>query len=230
MSSWTTASMGSGEPAAGRISVGAGTAQAIPVRRIDTSESDLSVDDRGRVTISDGGGLLAWDGVRVRTSDLPGARMGGMVPVNRDGEVALSTFEQGTVVLVDGLRSRTVDVGVHDGQVRVMPLAWVGDELLVVTDDNGPSDGVLRLVPTAGGASRTVGTVDGGVNPSLTVAADLLTPDRPTLERPAPDWPWSDERRAVAIGLGVVGVLALLVGIGWLRRRNGHIWVVRSAR
>ncbi|MFC4783251.1 hypothetical protein ACT8ZV_02160 [Nocardioides sp. MAHUQ-72] len=220
MGSWTTSSMGRGEPVAGRVSVAASTAKAIPVRRIDTSEADLSVDDRGRVTLSDGGGLVSWDGVRARAIDLAGARLGGMAPVSPRGEVALSTFGQASVVLVDGVRSRTVDVGVQDREARVMPLAWVGDELLVVTDDNGPSDGVLRLVPVSGGASRTVGTVDGGVNPSLTVAADLVTPDRPTVERPEPDWPWSDERLALTIALVGAGALTLLVSAWRIRRRH----------
>jgi hypothetical protein len=66
--------------------------------------------------------------------------------------------------------------------------------------------------------SRLVGTVDGSVVPTLTVALDLVTADRPTVERPAPDWPWSDERRAVMVGLGVAGVLGLVYAARRLRR------------
>lgn len=55
---------------------------------------------------------------------------------------------------------------------------------------------------------------------SLSVAVDLMTLDEPTRSFPGPDWPWSDERRAVVGGLAAVGVLALvLLGVRrWLRR------------
>jgi hypothetical protein len=76
----------------------------------------------------------------------------------------------------------------------------------------------LRLFPVDGGRSRVVGTVDGSVVPTLSVAIDLVTAERPTVERPEPNWPWFDERRAVMIDLGVAGALGLAYGARRVRR------------
>ncbi|WP_182378988.1 hypothetical protein [Nocardioides sp. WS12] len=59
--------------------------------------------------------------------------------------------------------------------------------------------------------------VDPGVL-GLTLAADLIDPDHPTVERPAPDWPWSTERKLVVGGLALLG-LVLLGGVVLLARR-----------
>ena len=53
----------------------------------------------------------------------------------------------------------------------------------------------------------------------LTLATDLMDAEPPTVERPAPDWPWSAVRRAAVVVLAVAGVL-LLAGAGWLVRRR----------
>lgn len=46
---------------------------------------------------------------------------------------------------------------------------------------------------------------------ALSVAVDLMTLDQPTRDFPAPEWPWSDERKVAVYGGGAVAVLAVLV-------------------
>lgn len=57
---------------------------------------------------------------------------------------------------------------------------------------------------------------------TVTVAVDLMSLDKPTADFPRPDWPWSDERRALVIGLSIAaGLGCLLLASRVLRRRRG---------
>ena len=221
LASWTTESIGSGAPVAGRISLTTGTKQEFAPRRVGTSDVAVGIDDRGRVVLADGGTLLTWDGGRRTLSNDSGAVLSGMAPASSRGEVALPMYGEGAFTVTDGRSRRVVDVGIRAHESRVQPLGWVGADVLVLTDHNNGSGGDLRLVPVDGGPSHVVGTVDGGLNPSLTVAIDLVTSDRPTVERPGPEWPWSTERWVATVGLGVLGLLLLgaLVTRLWRRTR-----------
>jgi hypothetical protein len=53
---------------------------------------------------------------------------------------------------------------------------------------------------------------------TVSVAVDLMTLENPAGEFPPPDWPWSDESKALIVGLCVAGLLGcLLLGRRWLR-------------
>ncbi|KRA29911.1 MULTISPECIES: PD40 domain-containing protein [unclassified Nocardioides] len=65
--------------------------------------------------------------------------------------------------------------------------------------------------------ARKIIDVDVGVL-GLTLASDLIDPDRPTVSRPEPDWPWSTERKLAVGGLALLGVL-LLGGVALIARR-----------
>ena len=79
----------------------------------------------------------------------------------------------------------------------------------------------VTLVTTdgPGGSERSVIDVDRGVL-GLTLATDLMTLDRPTVERPAPGWPWSPERWGL---LAMVVIVAGFAAAGWWVRR----WFLR---
>ena len=61
--------------------------------------------------------------------------------------------------------------------------------------------------------------VPAAIAPSLSLATGLMTSSDPTVERPEPDWPWTDERLSITIGLGVAAAVAVLLGLRWLVRR-----------
>lgn len=57
---------------------------------------------------------------------------------------------------------------------------------------------------------------------TVTVAVDLMTVDDPTESFPEPDWPWSTERKVVAVAGALAGTLALGYAAWYLlRRRRG---------
>lgn len=78
------------------------------------------------------------------------------------------------------------------------------------------------VLQAADGTSRPVTTIEPGmVDQSLSLATALMSTDRPSVERPAPDWPWSEERTVVTIGLGVAAVVGLaLLFLLLLARRS----------
>lgn len=91
-----------------------------------------------------------------------------------------------------------------------------GDSELAVMslrDGDQPAYDVVARVKQGGeGAGRIQG---------LTVAVDLMSLDQPTREFPAPEWPWSDERKvAVYGGTAVALVVAVGLGVAYLRRRR----------
>jgi hypothetical protein len=100
-------------------------------------------------------------------------------------------------------------------------LGQVDDEISLHRADNE-----LRLVP-ADGSEYPVGAVDPAIGDGLSIAVDLMPPHDPTVERPEPDWPWSEERLSITIGLGVAAAIALLLG---LRRLWRHWRQSRAAR
>lgn len=159
-----------------------------------------------------------WRSVGVDVA--PGA---GLSP---DGStLALSTDDGYDLVTLD-LGERRPTVGAEgmpdDGPWQVSSLGWVDDgHVLVLRDDNGGSGGVLSIVPVDAedGASVDVGTVDSAVG-APSIAIDLVTLARPTVDRPEPDWPWSEERWMATVGSGALLALVLL----------GLVALVRTSR
>jgi hypothetical protein len=222
MGSWTAHSMGRSEPVAGRIAPASTTSEEFVPRRYDAFDGAVGVDVRGDVSVFGNGAVTTWDGSRqrvVRDDDVGGVSA-AQAPVDARGRAAFPSYGDGSVPLADPARGvvRRLDLGSSDhADWRVHPLGWAGDDLLLAVDDG--ADAELRLFSVDGERSRVVGVVDGSAVPTLSVAIDLVTADRPTVERPEPDWPWSDERRAVVIGLGIAGVLGLAYGARRVRRR-----------
>jgi len=126
------------------------------------------------------------------------------VPLSVDDEGDVQYRYDGVHVWGDGTVERR-DVGA---------LGRVDDELWLVRADNE-----LRLKPVDDSGYFTVGAVEPGVGDDLSVAVDLMTPGLPTVERPKPHWPWSEERISIAIGLGVAAAIAVLLGLRRLVRR-----------
>lgn len=122
-----------------------------------------------------------------------------------------STTPNGAVDVVDLDRKRVRLAyfgGYDEGQTTYAPLGWVGDDTIAVAADVASRGTDVVLVPAPGNGrdgEAVVTRVEDGVA-DLTVAVDLL--DRPTVDRPAPDWPWSELRQRL-----VLGGAALLVAI-----------------
>lgn len=222
MGSWTMGGMGQSEPVAGRIAPAATSGEEYVPRRVHPFDASVGVDVRGHVSLFGNGAANTWDGRHQRVvllDALDGAA--GQAPVDARGRMAVPSQDGHTVLVLEaaGATVRPADVGAPDeASWEVRPLGWVGGELLMTTHATAANNAELRMLSVDSERSRLVGTVDGSVVPTLTVALDLVTADRPTVERPAPDWPWSDERRAVMVGLGVAGVLGLVYAARRLRR------------
>lgn len=160
-----------------------------------------------------------WDSVGVDLA--PGA---ALAP---DGStLALSVYDGYDLVTLD-IRSREVTVGAEgmpdDRPWQVSSLGLVDDDhVLVLRGDNEGGDSILSIVPVdaESGASVDVGAVDSAVG-TPSIAIDLVTLAQPTVDRPDPDWPWSEERWVATVGGGVL--LALLVGgVGAVVLRRGR--------
>ena len=230
---WDESGETSNTEVAGRIAPGATRSEAVPLP--DDANRSLAIGDDGVVWIATTNELTQWDGERSATRAHPGrlSRTGLVAPdgdvlavgVGRDGPVA----NPGRSTLATLIDARTGDLtrlkADERGQGQVTtPLGWVDDRLLVTVspfDRNGGGSSPQRLeLIGSGQPPTTVGTADYGVPTTLTVATDLMSLDRPTVDRPEPEWPLSGEWRALAIGLGVAAALGLLVGGLWLRRRT----------
>ena len=114
----------------------------------------------------------------------------------------------------------------------LVPLGYVGpDQLLVRTgdevQDNGSTPGSriddqqklseLAILNVTTSELTVIGSIDSGT-PPISVATDLVGPDRPTVQRPEQKWPfeWTGARIALALGPLVAAAIAVLV---WLQRR-----------
>lgn len=221
--SWTPRSRGGYEPVAGLVRTGSTRSRSVPVPRGVVSA--LAVDATGRV------GFVAdpWvvvDGVRTRVA------AGGPVTWNaaafsRDSDLlALSDQSLGTLPLVgvDAGEQRYVPLEGDAVDARVAPLGWTPDGRVLATRDGSDRSDTgsaeLALADPGRRSWRVVGEVDPGLLPTLSVATDLVAGDRPTVARPAPDWPWSAEQKAVALALLLLVLLAGAVALGRLTRHR----------
>lgn len=233
MGSWTAHSLGAQTTVAGRIPPGSTTSEAVTYRALDPAPV-LAIDEAGVVTLASSG-LVRWDR-RVVARAEPADYLAPTTAASlRDGRVASGSHDDLTLRLVDA-SGEVVVVDVSGPRPfsaggSTYALGSVGDRVLVRTTTLDSSDGTLLLVDPARGSTQPVGTTDARVPATLSIATALMTADRPTVPRPEPDWPWSEERWAVTIGLGVGVALTAALGVrALLRRASRHIGAPRSAR
>jgi hypothetical protein len=144
----------------------------------------------------------------------PGADRAEVRSISND-QVPLSVADDGTVQWRDG-ELRVWGQGTPDRR-DLSSLGRLSDGSRLVRVGT-PNADALAVRPRHEGRRIAI-RLDGGIDGSLSIATDLMPPSHLTVSRPAPDWPWTDERRAVVIG----GSLALaLLAAGWvvLRRRR----------
>jgi hypothetical protein len=141
-----------------------------------------------------------------------------------DDEIGLVVDDQGTVSWFSA-RLRVWDddgvtAGADEDPALERALGTTPDGAAVRLDGHGDGDtGGVEIVRTDGVASRVV-VIPTGIRASLSLATDLMSTDRPTLERPEPDWPWSEERLSITIGIVVAAAIGVLMGLRWLWRRG----------
>lgn len=230
---WTSSALGATTEVAGVV------APDDSRRRLEPAGGITLVDDDGNATVLGDG--RAWThpvgGAPVvrRPAPVPEVTPAGALSLGGDNLAIGTSARQDLVVLRLGRDEVVTRSGEapDGGTWSVRPLGWVDESVLVQRTPADGGDGRLTLVPLDGDRSlRDVATVDGydggsrvGVGP-LSVATDLVTEQRPTVSRPAPDWPWSEERWVLTVGLGGLGLL-VAGGLAWLVRRRAQR---RSAR
>lgn len=196
-------------------------------RRLPAGGSTV-VDDDGTTAVLTGGQVRVHrpDGARSARRPIDILEATEAASLAPDGSrLALGAQEGYDLVTVrldrDEVSTRSGE-GPGDGSWSVRPLGWVDDAVLVQrTPPASGDEGRLSLVPVDGDRPvRDVAALDGGVGP-LSVATDLVTEQRPTVSRPAPDWPWSEERWVLTVGLGGLGLL-VAGGLAWLVRRRAQ--------
>lgn len=153
----------------------------------------------------------------------PGATEAETRPITSD-DGGLAVDDQGTVTwFAGGLKAWDQD-GVTPGgrgnQGLKNALGTTSDGLAVRldVDGDGPTGGV-ELVSADGTATRVVVIADGVPTSSLSLATDLMSSDRPTVDRPEPDWPWSEGRWWITIVFGVAAIALLMALLDWRWRR-----------
>ena len=231
--SWTRSTQIGGQLVAGQVVVGSTASTPVSVPR--DSNHSMAVADDGTVAVltssrlrivPPGAGqqptgytvpakpgrmtLGAWfdpTGTRI----LLGAGLTGP-----EGDPSLGAL--GTVLTVPG--ARTSELFLDGYQAHTEALGWSDEGPLVVSRaEDGREAGVV--VDGQDGPRRII-RAEYDVPLSLTLATDLISLDHPTVTRPAPDWPWSDERKSLVIGTGVAVAIAALLGLRllWRRRRR----------
>ncbi len=230
---WTQSTKAGGQLVAGQLPVGSTTSEPVPVPR--DSNHSMAVADDGTVAVLTSSKLRIVppsNGQQPSGSTVP-AQPGRMTPgawfdptgtrillgaglTGPEDDPSLGAI--GTILTVPGARTSELFLDGH--QASTEALGWSDEGALVVArDEDGREASVVVDGPS--GPRRIIRT-DQGVPSSLTLATDLVGVGHPTLTRPAPDWPWSDERKALTIGAcGAVAIAALLaLHLLWRRRRR----------
>lgn len=237
MSQWTSGATRADDQAAGRVAPGSTRSEDVPLP--GDSNRALAITDEGTVGLLTTSSLETWDGHRSARVPVEPGRLSSSGSVSPDGRtLAVGVGASGPVdnpadpvvaSLVDlasgDLVRRTAAAG--NGRISRV-LGWVDDAHLVTLvtplDSGRNSHNVTqRLEVISADRSDLVGEIDPNVPDTISVATDLMTLERPTVERPEPDWPWSTDRIAWTIGLGVAGALALVCGVWWLGRRRTRL-------
>lgn len=230
---WAADRFSSGSLVGGRIAPQAETSTPLPVTR--ASNESLAIDSNGVTSIASG---LKWHVGNRIWPDLPleGLSLrGAFRPSGRIIAIGSDYPEAGAVATFldsasgpgdDPILQRPLakDLDLYPGGAGFEPFGWIDDDLVVglvrpgESDDPsyGPPHIVVMSAPTVPEQKWTYRVVarfaeDAFPLNSVSVAVDLMTLDQPTRDFPAPEWPWSDERKVAVYGGGVVAVLAVLV-------------------
>jgi hypothetical protein len=223
---WTDSSIGGGTPVAGVVDDG-GRVRTVEVRPGSSAVADDSstlfvLDDRRLTTYLDCRTAVPCAPQRAPWSPPAALLAGAALSPDRASVAVSAQLYDWAYVDVDGEETRIGGEGSPDARPREQHvLGWVDQAHLLLLRDDGRGGATVSLVPVdpQTGPSVEVGRVDAGVGvPS--VAIDLVTLDRPTVARPEPDWPWSEERWVLTLVVaGLAGVL-LIAGVVLLRRRR----------
>ena len=194
------------------------------------------VDDRGRVSFMHDG-LRRWDGRRTTLVGRPRSAdvgvqdgMGDVVvagPAGPDGSVPLASYGPGRGLLLrggarDAWYPLPQDAYPAGGVVRVMGWMDATHPVALVRKALDASSAELegRLLVLGDGEPRLVSTFDKAYPETFSVATDLVRPGHLSEEFPAPDWPWSPERKALVWGGAVAALLVLLLAARRVLRRS----------
>lgn len=234
---WTSSTFNSDGHLAGTVRTNAGvtTMTGLPEPTIEDDQTVIAGDAPFLVAVANTGELTAlsgnlwWQiGNRTRLDLRSDQRVGSLWFEGEQVFVLVTSATGGEVATVralpDGPEQTT---SAHAPRPRMLGALDDGSLLLHQESLDG-DDGVAPTVElvtldarTNRAEARTIIDVDPGVL-RLSLATDLIDPDRPTVSRPAPDWPSSNEREAMTYVLVVFGLVLLggLVAVGsWLRRR-----------
>ena len=188
-----------------------------PTRDASTA---IAVSDTGLVAVLDTNHLVRWDGrvlgrTKVHTGELnPGGAFDPSGSSFAYGRWHAARAATSMGVAEGAVTAHRLPPDVYPDGADVRPLGWIDDDLMVLQvtplDAEGQDTGGHQVVVTTREVSSTstyriVAHTDGGVPDNLSVAVDLMTLERPTVDRPEPDWPWSEERWVAVIGLGLGG-------------------------
>lgn len=210
---------------AGRVAPGSMTTDPTPVRE---GGSGLAVADDGRLVLTEPGYafVIGEDGPGAGFSLQRSLDPTAVAVVSPDGtRVAVgSRTPNGAVDVLDldRQRVRLAYFNGYDGDASHRALGWRGDDRVVVAADVPTRGTEVVLVPAPGNNDdgEVVVTRADSVLGSLSVAVDLL--DRPTVDRPAPDWPWSEQRQRLVLGgAGLLVLLAAAAAVVVRRRPVG---------
>ncbi|SDC85387.1 WD40 repeat domain-containing protein [Nocardioides lianchengensis] len=212
--SWTESSTGSASPFAGRIDLTTGSVDQMRIG--EPSAMTVAIAADGVLSIVGNDRMVRWDGERREARRLRGFWSGRGV-VTADGSIAAGIDSELAVQLLDRrLKVSTIDASgelnpVAGGTATVLGIT--ADRLVVRTSTLDSSDGALLLLERDG-ISATVAAVDADVPDTLTLATDLMTTERPTVDRPEPDWP-TDWGRVLTIGGWILVGAAALALLAW---------------
>lgn len=182
-----------------------------------------SVSDDGVILLTDDGLELWSAGQRlgVATDDPLVRNYGPSAWSSDDRRVAVTgpgRVDTVTVVDAASLQAREVEL---DKPAPTTVRGWVGPDHVLLTRRVVPFDRTdLVLVDVEGGSTRTVGAAGAGVPDTLSIAAGLMTLERPTAEFAPPSW--LPVERWWTRWVGTVGGLVLLAGlvVAWRRSQR----------
>ncbi len=224
---------------AGRISPRATTSQPVPAMA-NSHGVRYAVSDRGEVGIAGDRSITRWDGRSTLTVDAPSAAM-RQAPVGAgyvgDSLMTLRDVGKGSYQVIeypetdlsaDAAPSREHPVSPETVDHPLSRAVWLDDSRLLALSGSylsgsaasGNFTATLSHLAVVGyGGSEAfefvvelVGSEEGVVG-TTSIATDLITVDRPTVSRPAPDWPWTTERKVAVIGFAALGGAALLLAL-----------------
>ncbi len=188
----------------------------------------IAVDDSGLVTtVGENGKVAVWDGPTI-SADAAGGDGWGVAPRGATSQWGTTLFggrlgDAPRTVSSDGrTRPRPLAPDVFAQGADTEPLGWIDEDHAVVVARERGGGGILEphvaIMSVPGGPTSTYRIVtrveahhaDTRTSiDQLSVAVDLMTLDRPTVDPVEQSWPWSTERKVGVAALGLLGALAL---------------------